>query len=257
MKTCHKKYLVIVLFIVFNTCFLFLSGCVQAPLLANSQKIKVNPAVQEKMSVLYLKLSGIRPKTIKKIYPNIQKTGRKADSEKAAAPYISPGMIQTTVKNLSFGSYIFGIYQPGISQNGINEAINEAIINASFQYNFPLPFLLAVIRVESDFNVNAVSSKGAVGLMQIMPQTAKELGINPYDPVMNVLGGAKYLRYCLNKFHDKPVFALACYNAGPGSVKTTSAFDGKKYEAIPDYNATLHYILIVHKYYSLYNKLLN
>ena len=255
MKTRRKKYpiIIIILFIVFNTCLLFLSGCVQAPLLANSQKIKVNPVVQKKMSVLSLKLSGISPKTIKKIYPDIQKTGREAVSRKAAAPYIPSNMIQTTTKNLFFNSYVFGIDRFGIDQ----KEVNEAIIDASSQYNFPLPFLLAVIRVESDFNVNAISSKGAVGLMQIMPQTAKELNINPYDPVMNILGGARYLRYCLNKFHDKPAFALACYNAGSGSIKTIGVFDGKKYEIIPNYNATLHYILMVHKYYSFYNKLLN
>ena len=95
------------------------------------------------------------------------------------------------------------------------EKIVGAVIFASKEFSVPAGLVLAVMREESDYNINAVSPKGAVGLMQLMPSTAASIGVNPYNPVENVIGGVYYLRYCLDLKNNNIALALACYNAGP------------------------------------------
>lgn len=96
-------------------------------------------------------------------------------------------------------------------QNTINQAAMQNMID---------PALFSeLIRKESMGHVNAMSPAGAIGLTQLMPPTAKSLGVNPYDPYENIHGGAKYLMNLLDQFGGDPKLALAAYNAGPGAVK--------------------------------------
>ena len=99
------------------------------------------------------------------------------------------------------------------------QMIKHTVKKAAAKYHLPPELITAVIRAESTFKVGAVSSAGAQGLMQLMPATAKELGVkNPFDIEQNIDGGAKYLRKMLDRFGGSVRKALAAYNAGPGTV---------------------------------------
>jgi soluble lytic murein transglycosylase-like protein len=105
---------------------------------------------------------------------------------------------------------------------------------AALKYGLPVELVRSVMAAESAGRPDAVSHKGAIGLMQLMPDTARELGVNPYDPIQNVDGGTRYLRDMLLRFDGRLWHALAAYNAGPGAVE--------KYNAIPPYRETIQYV---------------
>ncbi|MFO7985558.1 MAG: lytic transglycosylase domain-containing protein [Desulfatiglandaceae bacterium] len=108
--------------------------------------------------------------------------------------------------------------------------------------------IMAVIKVESDFKPEAVSPKGAMGLMQLMPSTASSLGLaNPFDPEENIYGGGRYLAQCINTFQNMKL-ALAAYNAGPHLVS--------RIKQIPPYPETQRFVKDVFYYKKLYDRLL-
>ena len=119
-----------------------------------------------------------------------------------------------------------------------SEPVIEEIVAAESAINRLHPELLySVIAAESNFNHKALSAKGAIGLMQLMPGTAAELQVNPHDPAQNVQGGAQYLRFLLDKYagsKDQLVRAIAAYNAGPAAVD--------RYNGIPPYAETQNFV---------------
>ncbi len=113
--------------------------------------------------------------------------------------------------------------------------LNELVKTASGNYRLDPDLVNSVIRAESGFNVRAVSPKGAQGLMQLMPKTASDLGVqNAFDPQANVDGGTRYLRELLERYDFDLVKALAAYNAGPQRVE--------QYGGVPPYYETRAYV---------------
>jgi soluble lytic murein transglycosylase-like protein len=118
-----------------------------------------------------------------------------------------------------------------LTQDSLNQMVNDA----GSRNQLDPDFISSVIRAESGFHQNAVSRKGAQGLMQLMPDTASQLGVkNPFDPAANVDGGARYLRDLLQKYNFDVNKALAAYNAGPARVD--------QYHGIPPYLETQAYV---------------
>lgn len=118
---------------------------------------------------------------------------------------------------------------------------DHLIADASQQTGVSVPLIKAIIKAESDFNPTAVSKKGAKGLMQIMPQNYKLLGISdPFDPRQNIYGGTRYFRQLYDRY-GKLSLSLAAYNAGPTAVD--------QYKTIPPYEETENYVRKVLKYY--------
>jgi len=143
-----------------------------------------------------------------------------------ASPLVSPSVVRPTPMSA----------QPGARSQPLTAAGLTDLVNGAGERNQIDPaFIASVIRAESGFNSRAVSKKGAQGLMQLMPQTAGELGVkNPFDPHANVEGGSKYLRELLEKYDFDVVKALAAYNAGAKRVD--------RYRGVPPYYETQAYI---------------
>ncbi len=118
---------------------------------------------------------------------------------------------------------------------------------AAAYYRLPFAFLKAVVSVESAFSPNVVSAKGAMGLMQLMPRTARAMGVtDPFDPRQNVFGGARYLRGLANRFEGDLVLTIAAYHAGEGAVG--------RHGGVPPYPDTRRYVQKVLAAYERYRR---
>jgi len=125
------------------------------------------------------------------------------------------------------------------------EKFENIITGASRRYGVEPTLVKAVIKAESGFNAGVVSEDGAVGLMQLMPETAREMGVrDPRNPVENIDGGTKYLSRLLKTFNSDRALAVAAYNAGEKAVE--------KYGDIPPFAETRMYVKKVLRYYDLY-----
>jgi soluble lytic murein transglycosylase-like protein len=124
----------------------------------------------------------------------------------------------------------------------------RALIQSSAEeYEVEASLVEAVIKAESEYDTMAISKRGARGLMQLMPATARSLGVrNLHDPKENIMGGVRYLRRLLDQFDGDVEMATAAYNAGEGAVA--------KYNGIPPYAETIDYVQKVKRYYNLFRE---
>lgn len=125
---------------------------------------------------------------------------------------------------------------------GETKSLDDIFQKAANKYNVDVDLLKAIGKAESNFNENATSRCGAQGVMQLMPATAKSLGVqDSYDAEQNIMGGAKYISGLLKKYDGDTKIALAAYNAGSGNVR--------KYGGIPPFKETQNYVKKVMNYY--------
>ncbi len=140
---------------------------------------------------------------------------------------------QTAKKSVDFASLLQSVSEKKKATR--EEQIQSAVSQASEKYNLPPELITSVMKQESGGNPYAESPVGAQGLMQLMPETAKSLGVrNSFDIGQNVDGGATYLRQMLDRFDGDLSKALAAYNAGPNAVE--------KYKGVPPYAETQNYV---------------
>ncbi|MFB3828455.1 MAG: lytic transglycosylase domain-containing protein [Bryobacteraceae bacterium] len=116
--------------------------------------------------------------------------------------------------------------------------LREAIDQIAAEHALPAGLVHSVIKVESNYNAHAISPKGALGMMQLIPSTARRFGVsNAFNPVENIKGGTRYLRYLLNMFNGNTALALAAYNAGEHNVL--------RYGGVPPFSETRNYLIQV------------
>jgi Transglycosylase SLT domain len=156
--------------------------------------------------------------------PDVPATPNPTNSPTAPAPNAAPAA--STITPVAVAS----VAKPPTSVN-----LDQLVRDASNRYQLDPDFVNSVIKAESNFQSRAVSRKGALGLMQLMPGTASQLGVgDPFDPKANVEGGTAYLSQLLDLYHNDAIKALAAYNAGPNRVD--------QYHGLPPYMETRAYV---------------
>ncbi|MFC1812174.1 lytic transglycosylase domain-containing protein [Thermodesulfobacteriota bacterium] len=151
----------------------------------------------------------------------------------------SPSAIETDTDNLPE-------YSPEpIYKHKKEHLFHPIIVQAAHNHQVDPALIKAIIKAESSYNPNAISKRGAKGLMQLMPRTAEALGVeDSFNPEQNIKGGVRYFKNLVNQFDGDVKLALAAYNAGSRTVR--------KYQGVPPYKSTKYYIKKVFQYYHFY-----
>nr|WP_321465912.1 transglycosylase SLT domain-containing protein [uncultured Desulfobulbus sp.] len=191
-------------------------------------------------------------------YTNVPGAGRYKLSERPPRRVASPEdqLIRTITRrstsglapaNLAHRGYLRRSAYTGRLFRSAPQTLNRYIQLAAMNHQVDPLLIKAVIQAESNFDPNALSPKGAQGLMQLMPGTARDLAVDdPFDPAQNINGGTKYLRYLLDNFNGNVELSLAAYNAGPGRVAARGD--------IPNIPETQDYVAKVLENYRSYKK---
>lgn len=213
-------------------------------------------AAMQRYTALSSQVDGLRNNPMDTIYPqnrinkdpnsfeSVLKSSSMAKSE-FGSMLLSPQSMKVNaniVKNSAFQSLNQALSEVTASPS-VPETVNissksqilDMVSKICEKHGVDEKLVKAVIRQESGFNTKATSRAGAMGLMQLMPATAKSLGVSdPYNPIQNVDGGVRYLKSMLNKYNGNIILALAAYNAGSGAVD--------KYSGVPPYPETQNYV---------------
>lgn len=167
-----------------------------------------------------------------KVEPNIQTFDKVLQS---SAKTKFGDLLTNPTTRVNAEIYSNSVVKPKNTELSTRAKIQDIIFRAAQKHGIDEKLVNAVVKQESGFNPNAKSKVGAMGLMQLMPATAKGLGVNnPMDPEQNVEGGVKYLKSMLNRYNGNIILALAAYNAGPNAVD--------KYDGVPPYAETQNYV---------------
>ena len=162
-----------------------------------------------------------------------------ADRTVAARPVPERVVAAQEVKPLDASRPVYNVVPP--------RSFDEMVRQIAYRYGIRPSFVHAVIKAESNYNPRAISSKGALGLMQLMPQTARQYGVkNVFDPAQNIEGGVRHLRRLLD-LYDQTSLTLAAYNAGEGAVG--------RYRGVPPYSETRQFVRRVNRFYQSYRSI--
>lgn len=176
------------------------------------------------------------------VFPQVASTKRTVSTVKP--DYRTGRLVRTTVvvEPKVVEAKTIAPLEVGGPEKPANAPLEDIVVDAANRHGVDPDLVHSVIKAESNYNPMAVSTAGARGLMQLMPATARQLGVhNAFNPKDNIEGGVKYLRYLQDKFHD-PALALAAYNAGEGAVARYN-------NNIPPYRETQDYVVKVARNY--------
>jgi len=164
-----------------------------------------------------------------KLVRSVIVTPRTVGEQKVAGTVIAPRVMPSPV---------VPPMEPNVPKSVPPTGLDEAVDRIAAQHSLPPQLIHSVIKVESNYNSLAVSPKGAQGLMQLIPATARRFGVaDSFNPTENIQGGAKYLKYLLDLYNNDYALALAAYNAGEAAVA--------KYGTVPPYKETQNYLHLV------------